>query len=179
MRMKVMFRSVFLVAALATLSACAPQPVFRQGGASLPVADIEIERYLGLWHEAARLPNGFERNCTDVTAEYGLREDGLISVKNTCHDNGRVRVAEGRARPSGARAGEGKLEVSFFGPFWGDYWVLERADDYSWAGVGEPSGRYLWVLTRAPALNPAQRAFFETRISALGYRPSDLEWAAN
>ena len=43
MRMKVMFRSVFLVAALATLSACTPQPVFRQGDASPPVAASDID----------------------------------------------------------------------------------------------------------------------------------------
>lgn len=170
-----------LVAALlaASVAACATQPVYRQSEAPLPVAGIELERYLGLWHEAARLPNNFERDCVDVTAEYGRRDDGLISVLNTCRDSeGRVRDAEGRAKPAG-EPGEGKLKVSFFGPFWADYWVLERADDYSWSIVGEPGGRYLWVLTREDGLTSERRAFFEQRITALGFRPSDLVWSAS
>lgn len=161
----------------AALAACAPQPVYRQTEAALPVQTIETDRYLGLWHEAARLPNSFERDCQDVTAEYGRRDDGLISVTNRCRaSDGRMREAIGRARFAGAD-GEGKLKVSFFGPFWGDYWVVERADDYSWSIVSEPGGRYLWVLTREDGLSPERRAFFEEKVTALGYRPSDLIWA--
>ena len=172
-----MIRSLFLAASLGLVSACASQPVYRQTETPLNVADVDIGRYSGLWHEAARLPNGFQQDCTDVTAEYALQDDGLISVTNTCR-GGRPRVAEGRAKPVGEGA-EGKFKVSFFGPFFfGDYWVLERADDYAWSIVGEPSGRYLWVLTRADGVTPEQRAFFEARISALGYRPSDLVWDA-
>lgn len=170
-------RSLITAAALACLSACAGQPVYRQSEAPLPVADIELDRYLGLWHEAARLPNSFEEGCTDVTAEYGRREDGLISVLNTCRGT-RPRTAEGRAKPVGEGA-EGKLKVSFFGPFWADYWVLERDDDYAWSIVGEPGGRYLWVLTRDADVSAERRAFFESRIEALGYRPSDLIWDAS
>jgi len=112
-----------------------------------------------------------------VTADYGLRDDGLISVLNSCRtEEGRPRQAEGRARVVGVD-GEGKLEVSFFGPFWADYWVLERADDYSWAIVGEPEGKYLWVLTRAEQIDAQTRSMFEARLRAIGYDPSDLTWA--
>lgn len=160
------------------LSACAQNPVYRQSDEPLPVAYIDQQQYLGLWHEQARLPNSFENGCQRVTAEYGRREDGLISVLNTCTEaNGKQRTANGRARPVG-EAGEGKLEVSFFGPFWGDYWVLERAEDYSWSIVGEPEGRYLWLLTREAEITPEQRADFEARITRLGYRPAELVWAA-
>ena len=155
------------------LAACAAQPANRTLNEPLAARPIEVERYLGRWHEAARLPNRFERGCVAATAEYGLREDGLISVLNTCiEEGGETRDAKGRARI----VGEGKLEVSFFGPFWGDYWVLDRAEDYSWSLVGEPEGRYLWVLTRAERVTPVERAAFEARLSALGYDVSKLVW---
>jgi apolipoprotein D and lipocalin family protein len=171
-----MMRSFLLLAAL-VLSGCAQNPVFRHSQAPLPIAYVDLQRYSGLWHEQARLPNAFERGCQRAMAEYGRRADGLISVRNTCTEaNGAHRVAEGRARTAG-EAGEGKLEVSFFGPFWAKYWVLERADDYAWSIVGEPEGRYLWLLTRAPTISPQDRAIFEARIRALGYRPEDMEWA--
>jgi len=168
-----------IVLALALFAAaCVQSPVYRLSDDPLPVADIEQSRYLGFWHEQARLPNSFERGCVRATAEYALREDGLISVVNTCIDaRGERRVANGRARPAGD-ASEGKLKVSFFGPFWGDYWVLDRGDNYEWSIVGEPSGRYLWLLTREQTLTTVERAAFEQRISALGYRPADMEWAA-
>lgn len=166
----------FIFAAL-FLTACSGQPVYRQTSEPLPVADIDQQQYLGLWHEQARLPNRFEQGCVRVTAEYGVRDDGLISVVNTCREiDGSTRTARGRARPVG-EAGEGKLEVSFFGPFWGDYWVLDRAPDYSWSIVGEPEGRFLWVLTRAETIDEATRAAFERRITELGYRPAELVWA--
>jgi apolipoprotein D and lipocalin family protein len=169
-------RYLVLAAAL-LLSACAANPVYRQTTAPLPVASIDLDRYLGLWHEQARLPNSFEEGCVRVTAEYGRRADGLISVLNSCVEaNGRERDAQGRARVVG-EAGEGKLKVSFFGPFWGDYWVLARGENYEWSIVGEPGGRYLWLLTRSETITPAQRAEFERRITELGYRPSDMEWA--
>jgi len=169
-------RSLIIVAAF-ILAACAPQPVYRAAETALPVASIEVEPYLGLWHEQARLPNRFERDCARATAQYALRDDGLISVLNTCFEaDGATRDANGRARVVGEN-GEGKLKVSFFGPFWANYWVLERADDYSWSIVGEPQGRYLWVLTRAETISAEERAMFEGRVRALGYRTGDLVWA--
>lgn len=169
-------RHIFLLSALMLLAACASQPVNRAAVNPLPVASVDIERYLGMWHEAARLPNRFERDCVGATAEYRMRPDGLISVRNVCtRADGSTRDAMGRARRVGVGE-EGKLKVSFFGPFWGDYWVLERAEDYSWSIVGEPSGRYLWVLTRAERTTPEERATFEARLRALGYYVSALVW---
>jgi apolipoprotein D and lipocalin family protein len=171
-------RSLFLIAALALTASCASQPVNRVSTAPLSAVAIETEPYLGLWHEAARLPNRFQRDCAHSTAEYALRQDGMISVRNTCYRaDGEVRDIEGRARRAG-QGDEGKLEVSFFGPFWGDYWVLQRAEDYSWAIVGEPSGRYLWVLTRAERISAEERAVFEARLRAFGYDTSALYWSA-
>ncbi|ANP47326.1 lipocalin family protein [Candidatus Viadribacter manganicus] len=168
---------LILIAAALMLAACTPNPVYRQSTAPLPVASIEQARYLGLWHEQARLPNSFEEGCQRATAEYAVREDGLISVVNTCiAANGESRVARGRARPAG-EGDEGKLEVSFFGPFWAKYWVLQRGENYEWSIVGEPEGRYLWLLTREREITPEQRADFERRITELGYRPAELVWA--
>lgn len=168
-----------ILAVAALLGACAsPPPVNRSTSSPLAVVSVETERYLGLWHEAARLPNSFQRDCAHSTAAYAEREDGLISVVNTCYRaDGETRDVEGRARRVG-EGQEGKLEVSFFGPFWGDYWVIDRADDYSWSIVGEPSGRYLWVLTRAERIGADERAAFEERLRALGYDPSALVWSA-
>lgn len=139
--------------ALLALAACAQPPVNRTPG-PLPVAEsVDLDSYLGRWFEIARYEHNFEKDCVDVTAEYSLREDGLIRVINTCRKatDGRVEVAQARARIVDG-SNNAKLKVSFFGPFWGDYWILDVADDYGWALVGEPEGRYLWILARTPSL---------------------------
>jgi apolipoprotein D and lipocalin family protein len=166
----------FLLFPLVLLSACVEPPVNRTSGQPLQVEQVDLDRYLGRWHEAARLPNNFEERCVAATADYSRREDELIAVRNVCTEaDGSTRDAVGRARPIGL-PGEGKLEVSFFGPFWGDYWVLDLAPDYSWSIVGEPEGRYLWILTREETLSPALKEDLRARAAALGYQTDLLIW---
>lgn len=165
--------SIIACAALA-LTACA---TFQRGpvgndAVPQPAKAVDLGRYVGLWYEIGRYENGFERDCEGVTAEYTLRPDGLVGVRNTCRQgsvSGAEKVSEGKARVVENSEGA-KLKVSFFGPFYfGDYWVLDRADDYSWAIVGEPSGRYLWLLNRTARPSQAERERIMTRVQQLGY----------
>ena len=170
-------RILILSLPLLALTACMP-PVNRTPVTPLSVAAIEPARYLGKWYEIARLPNQFENDCEGVTAEYGARADGKISVINTCHSGGpggAPRQAKGSARIVDA-ASNAKLKVSFFGPFEGDYWVLDHAPDYSWSIVGEPRGRYLWILSRTAQIAPALRADLIERVRARGYSVDALHW---
>lgn len=135
-----------------------------------PAKAVELDRYLGKWYEVARYDMRFEKGCEGVTAEYSKRPDGLIRVLNTCRQgavDGPVKVAEGKAKVVDT-ATNAKLKVSFFGPFFGDYWVMDHADDYSWSIVGEGSGKYLWLLSRKPPTD-ADRAALTARAKALGY----------
>ena len=135
-----------------------------------PAKAVELDRYLGRWYEVARYDMRFQKGCEAVTAEYSKRPDGMIRVLNTCRDgavDGPVRTAEGKAKVVDT-ATNAKLKVSFFGPFWGDYWVMDHADDYSWAIVGEGSGKYLWLLSRNPP-SDLEREALTARAKALGY----------
>lgn len=168
------FILLIAAASVAALSACATLQRGPVGNPAVPqpVKAVDLNRYVGLWYEIGRYENGFERGCEAVTAEYAVRDDGLVSVLNTCRQggvDGPVKTAEGRARivPD---SNDAKLKVSFFGPFFlGDYWVLDRADDYSWSIVGEPSGRYLWLMSRTAQPSPQTRATIMERTEALGY----------
>jgi apolipoprotein D and lipocalin family protein len=125
-----------------------------------PNKPVDLQKYLGRWYEIARYEQAFQKDCEGVTADYALRKNGRIDVLNRCRKpGGKLSEARGRAKVVD-RTTNAKLKVSFFGPFYGDYWVLDHAEDYSWAIVGEPSGRYLWILAREA--NP-----LETAVSAL------------
>lgn len=112
------------------------------------VNELDLDRYQGIWYEIARLPNGFEKDLNNVTATYLNQPNGKISVLNKgAKPDGKVKSAKGRAwRPNKDRPG--RLKVSFFWPFSGDYYVLKLDADYQYALVGSPSRKYLWLLAR-------------------------------
>jgi len=139
-----------------------------------PARPVDLSRYLGRWFEIARYEQSFQKGCAGVTADYSLLEDGSIAILNRCRKpSGGVDKARGRAKVAD-NVTYAKLKVSFFGPFYGDYWILDHADDYSWSIVGEPSGRYLWILARAPTLPESEVADLIGRTRAMGYDTSML-----
>jgi apolipoprotein D and lipocalin family protein len=161
------------------LASCDAPPVNRDMTRPLStVPNVDLERYLGRWFEVARFPNSFEEDCFGVTATYGRNPGGTIKVVNRCRKGslaGPEDIAEGTATVADPTT-NAKLRVSFFWPFAGDYWVIGLADDYSWALVGEPSGRYLWILSRTSTLSPELRADLIARLDAQGYATRALYW---
>lgn len=138
---------------------------------------VDLSRYMGLWHEIALIPNFFQRRCVaDTSAEYALREDGLVSVTNRCRNpSGQIDQVEGVARIVDPQT-NAKLEVSFFSlfglrPFWGDYWILGLGDDYDYALIGTPSRRYGWILARDPEVSDEQLAGWLASLAEQGYDP--------
>ncbi|WP_367576010.1 lipocalin family protein [Phenylobacterium montanum] len=156
------------------LGACAVATRGRVGNRSVPepAKTVDLNRYVGLWYEIGRYENWFERGCEAVTAEYRVRDSGAVQVINRCRrgdPNGPTKIAEGRAKVV-AGSGNAKLKVSFFGPFYfGDYWVLDHDPDYAWSIVGEPSGRYLWLLSRTAEPSVETRQIIDARARELGY----------
>ena len=132
------------------------------------VSQVDLNKYVGLWYEIAKIPNKFQEQCAyGTTAEYKLEEDGNIQVINKCYtkDN-EADIAEGLAKVVDKKSNS-KLEVSFFSilgirPFWGDYWIIGLDDNYQWAIVGSPNRKYGWVLRRNFNQN-----FFNSQRSAL------------
>ena len=142
---------------------------------------VDLIKYSGLWYEIARLPNKFQKQCIgDVTATYTVLDDGSIKVVNCCRDeDGELAKAEGKAKRSDGETSNAKLKVRFapailsFLPFvWGDYWIIDVAPDYSYAVIGEPSRKYLWVLSRVPVMDEAEFNTILLKVKANGY---DLE----
>lgn len=113
------------------------------------MAAFDPARYAGLWYEVASFPTPFQSGCTDTQADYGLRADGLLSVRNSCVRDRSLAVIEGSATVTGP----GRLKVRLNGvPFAADYWVLWVDEGYRTAVVGTPSGRAGWILNREPTI---------------------------
>jgi apolipoprotein D and lipocalin family protein len=118
------------------------------------VETVDLNRYTGTWYEIARFTHSFEKDLKCVTATYSLRSDGKIDVLNQGHkiNESIVKKAKGVARIPD-KAVPGKLKVTFFWPFSGDYWILVLGENYEYVLIGAPSRKYLWILSRSKILD--------------------------
>ena len=140
------------------------------------VEGFEVNRYLGTWYEIARLDRRFERGLENISATYTLRDDGGVDVLNKGWDTtaGEWHEAQGRAyfveQPD-----KGRLKVSFFGPFYGGYNIIELdKKDYAYSMVAGPDRSYLWILSRTKQLpEPTLRALID-RAKTLGFTTDQL-----
>lgn len=171
-----------LMMPLAVAVAMAAAPTDGQNARSVP--DLDLARYAGRWHEIARFPNRFQKQCLgDVTAEYVVGPDGRITVINACRiAGGGIDRAEGVAKKADANGPASRLKVRFAPAFlsflpmvWGDYWVIALPSDYRYAVVGSPDHAYLWILSRTPAMSDADYAEALAAARANGFDVTKVE----
>jgi apolipoprotein D and lipocalin family protein len=162
-------RLIFLFSLLALLVAplagCMLRPI-----TPLPTVEaVDLSRYMGDWYEIALLPNRFQSMCmADTQASYRLDGD-VVRVRNRCRKaDGGIEEANGIAKVVEG-SGNAKLRVSFFRPFYGDYWILALDLNYRWVLIGEPSRTYGWVLSRTPTLGDASLQIALDKAAALGF----------
>lgn len=181
-----MMRRYRLAAALVSLAALAIPTTFSAAAANAPlpvVAHLDLQRYSGTWHEIARLPNSFQKKCVggDVSAQYTPLPSGEVAVLNSCRTaDGSISQAQGLARRVPPEKGQapdvGHLQVRFAPSWlswlpmvWGDYRVIDIAEDYSTVLVGTPNRQYLWLLARQPRMVPADVQRWLDKAAALGF----------
>lgn len=152
------------------LSGCA-----QQNYPPLPtVASVDLSRYTGDWYEVALIPNRFQKMCVADTQANYIVDDDVIRVRNRCKTaEGKMEEANGIAKFV-PQSGNAKLRVSFFRPFYGDYWILALDPAYQWVLVGEPSRKYGWILSRTPELDGVKVQSILDRAEALGYKRDDF-----
>ncbi len=135
------------------------------------VDHVDLEKYMGKWYEIAAFPQRFEKGCHCTTAEYELTDKGYVRVINTCRldsPTGKIKRARGKAFVVKG-SNNSKLRVQFFWPFRGNYWIIDLAGDYTYAVVGDPSRKYLWILCRTPKMEPSLYRQLLESVAAMGF----------
>ncbi len=152
-----------------TLTACTSSDPLPGSNPPATVASVDVQRYLGTWFQQALIPNRFQSMCaSDTSATYAMDGNNL-SVLNRCKGtDGSLESAKGIAKIVEG-SNNAKLRVSFFRPFYGDYWVLALDPNYQWVLVGDPSRQYGWVLSRNAKLDDATFTQIMARATAAGY----------
>jgi apolipoprotein D and lipocalin family protein len=140
------------------------------------VSAVDLERYLGKWYEIASYPAWFQKGCVGSTAHYSMLDNGKIQVVNRCYKDsldGPLKESKGKAEVVDATT-NAKLRVWFFWPFKGNYWIIDLSPEYQWVVVGEPSRKYLWILSRTPVINESVFQGILARLPEKGYDPDKL-----
>lgn len=134
---------------------------------------VDLNKYAGKWYEIASYPQRFQKGCHCTTAEYTLSDKGYVIVENRCNRdsvNGKQSYIKGKAFVE-KNSGNAKLKAQFFWPFKGKYWIIDLADDYSYAVVSHPNKKYLWILSRTSKMDGT---IYQQIISRLKERGFDL-----
>jgi apolipoprotein D and lipocalin family protein len=135
---------------------------------------VDLEKYSGKWYEIASYPQRFQKGCHCTTAEYTPTENGYVIVENKCNKdsiNGKETSIQGKAYIT-KNSGNAKLKVQFFWPFRGKYWIIDLAEDYSYAVVSHPNKKYLWILSRTPQM---EEKVYDAILQKLKVQEFDLE----
>ncbi len=141
------------------------------------VPNVDLNKYSGKWFEIASYPQRFQKGCNCTTAEYTLSDKGYVIVENRCNKdsvNGKQAYIKGKAFVE-KNSGNAKLKVQFFWPFTGKYWIIDLADDYSYAVVSHPNKKYLWILSRTPKMDDLVYQQIISRLKAKGFDLTKLQ----
>ncbi|MFN3295419.1 lipocalin family protein [Caldimonas sp.] len=162
------------LAALLTALTLVTPSLLAQPAQLTPVPSVDLNRYLGTWYQVALYPNRFQAQCAaDTAATYTALPDNRLQVLNRCRQaSGEVDQALGVARvtsPSTLKVRFAPAWLSWLPFVWGDYWVIQLADDYRYAVVSEPQREYLWVLSRSPRLAPDDEQRIRAQLVAQGF----------
>lgn len=142
------------------------------------VPNVDLNKFVGKWYEIASYPQRFQKGCHCTTAEYSLSEKGYVIVENRCNKdsiNGKQSYIKGKAFIEKG-SGNSKLKVQFFWPFKGKYWIIDLADDYSYAVVSHPNKKYLWILSRTPKMDPTVYEQILSRLKEKGFDLTKLQF---
>lgn len=163
------YRILFILTFLLTACTGTPEGV-------KVVTGFEADKYLGTWYEIARLDHSFERGLEKVTATYSKREDGGIKVINRGYDPVKQEWKEAEGKAYFVETPDiGKLKVSFFGPFYGGYNIIELDKSYyNYAMVVGPGKSYLWILARTPQLAYPIKQHLISKAKHLGFDTASL-----
>lgn len=141
------------------------------------VNPFDKNRYLGKWYEIARLPSRIEKDIKYLTEDYTLDTDDDIKVVTRGYNTKKNKWIEatGKIKFAGS-AFVGMLKVSYFGPFYAAYNVLDIDAGYRYALVSGSGLGYLWILSRETSIpDDIKRRFLNTAHN-IGFAVDQLEW---
>ena len=146
------------------------------------VYSLDLQRYSGRWHEIAKSKLAWiawESECTDVVADYKIDACGNLNVVNSCYKDGCLLLAREATGKVVYPEYPGALHLVFKDvdakPGRGWYFLVDT-DYTSYAVVGSPERKFMWILSRTPKMPAHKVRRLVKMLQDAGYPARDPEW---
>jgi len=177
--MKTNYRNTILLATLAIIVVGYESCSVSIPKGAIAVKPFQKNKYLGKWYEIARMDFKFEKNLSNVTATYSQNNDGTIKVDNRGFNYVKNEWKQSIGKAKFVKGdNEARLKVSFFGPFYAGYNVIDIDDDYKYALIAGNNLKYLWILSRTKTIPETIKTEYLEKAKALGFKTEELVWTA-
>lgn len=141
---------------------------------NLIVQNFDANKYLGTWYEIARIDNRFEKDLTDVKADYSIKDNGKIKVVNSGYNTEKQENKSIEGVAYVIEDGVGQLKVSFFRPFYAYYNIIILDKNYKYAVVTGGNYEYLWILSRESKMSNSLYSELINKIANMGFDTSKI-----
>lgn len=136
-----------------------------------PVAEVDLNRFMGDWYVIAHIPSRPERGAYNAIENYRLDKDGKIQTRFRFRDGGFDRPVEtmhpvGTVEPGSNNAIWG---MQFIWPIKAEYVVVYLDADYTQTIVGRSKRDYVWIMARTPTISEQDYQQHLQRLRELGY----------
>lgn len=153
------------------LAACASTPPTIP-----PVANVDLQRFMGDWYVIAHIPSLPEREAWNAVESYRLDDEGRIRTtfqfrKGSFAAPLKTMEPVGRVVPGTNNA---VWDMQFVWPIQAEYVIVDLSADYSQTVIGRSKRDYLWIMARTPSIAEADYAALVEKAKALGYDTSKL-----
>lgn len=140
-----------------------------------PVEKVDIMSYAGKWYSLLSIPTFMDKNWHETTETYVIHPDGYYAVFTTYKVAGETETKYVRSKLIVVRGtNNAQLKAQFVWPLKIDYWIVELAEDYSYAVIGHPKHKHLSILSRKPELQASLLDEIIDRCQQRGYDISKL-----
>ncbi|ODT87638.1 lipocalin family protein [Phenylobacterium sp. SCN 70-31] len=166
------------IAVAGLLASALSTPAAAQAMRVEPTGRIELSDMMGRWYEVARVPNQLQNGCAAGASDWTPQSQGFAVVQS-CRKggpDGKLAVWKARATVADPRT-NAKIKMSFFGGVVSqDYVVVEHRREQGWLVLATANGKYLWLMSQRPTLNPGVKSQAIARIRQLGFDVGRLEF---
>jgi apolipoprotein D and lipocalin family protein len=135
-----------------------------------PVTKVDLNKFSGKWYSLYSIPTMFDKGTKETTTTYTLNKDGyynVITVAKKGEDN-EVKTYKSKLFPE-KNDNAADMRAQFVWPIKVDYWIIDIADDYSYAVVGHPDYKFLFIMSRKPSMPADEYNKIVAKCKAMGY----------
>jgi apolipoprotein D and lipocalin family protein len=145
------------------------------GGRIIKVPIIEsfdLNRFMGVWYEIARLDHPYERGLERVTAHYNFTDKSHVAVLNQGFKSGNIKTSRSARLLPTTKPNYFKVYFGF--PIGFAYRVAYIDKHYTVAVITGSRSNTLWFMARTPTLEREIKKQLEIFATELGFDTSKL-----